>query len=223
MIAAGRVTVDGRVATPGDRADPATARIEVDGVPLPTRPGLVYWLVNKPPGPISTAADPHGRPTVMDLVPAGPRVFPVGRLDADSEGLLLLTNDGDLANLVTHPRHGVPKTYLVRVEGVPPPEALRRLVAGVELDDGPARAMSARVVDTLGDAALVEVVMGEGRKREVRRMLAAVGHPVTRLARTAIGPVRDAALRPGERRPLTIDEVRALYRAAGEAWEDGGA
>ncbi len=216
-IAAGRVTVDGVAASIGQKVDPETARVEVDGVPLPVRPGLVHYLVYKPVGVTSTAADPHAERVVTDLVPAEPRVFPVGRLDVDSEGLLLLTNDGELANLVTHPRYGVTKTYVVRVRGRPGRSVLRRLTAGVDLDDGPAAARSAKLVDRFAEEALVEVVMGEGRKREVRRMFDAVGHPVTRLVRTAIGELQDRALRPGEWRPLTADEVRALYAAAGHA------
>jgi len=193
-----------------------TSRVEVDGVPLPVAPGLAYYLAYKPVGVISTADDPQGRPTVVDLVPVFPRVYPVGRLDADSEGLLLLTNDGDLANLVTHPRYGVVKTYLALVDGVPTSEALRRLVRGVVLDDGVATVRSARLVDAQGGRGLVEVVMGEGRKRELRRMLIAVGHEVSELVRTSIGPLRDASLRPGTWRCLTIAEVRALYAAASD-------
>lgn len=213
MVRAGRVTVDGQPAHLGQKVDPATARVEVDGVPLPIRPGLVYYLVYKPLGVVSTASDPQGRPTVVGLVPAETRVYPVGRLDADSEGLLLLTNDGDLAARVTHPRHEVPKTYLARVAGSPGRKALRALTTGVELDDGPARALQARLVGQQGGEALVEVVMGEGRKREVRRLLAAVGHPVQALVRTAIGPLQDSTLRPGTWRHLTIDEIRSLYMA----------
>ncbi len=217
LIAAGRVTVDGVVAHLGQKVDPATARVAIDGVPLPVRPGLVYYLVNKPPGVTSTASDPHAARAVVDLVPAEPRVFPVGRLDVDSEGLLLLTNDGELANLVTHPRYGVTKTYVVRVAGTPDRATLRRLTAGVDLDDGPAAARAARLLDATGGEALVEVVMGEGRKREVRRMFDAIGHPATRLVRTAVGPLRDRELRPGEWRALAPAEVRALYEAAGRA------
>ncbi len=213
MVRAGRVTVDGQPAHLGQKVDPATARVEVDGVPLPIRPGLVYYLVYKPLGVVSTASDPQGRPTVVGLVPAETRVYPVGRLDVDSEGLLLLTNDGDLAAWVTHPRHEVPKTYLARVAGAPGRKALRALTTGVELDDGPARALQARLVGQQGAEALVEVVMGEGRKREVRRLLAAVGHPVQALVRTAIGPLQDPTLRPGTWRHLTIDEIRSLYMA----------
>ena len=215
MIKAGRVTVDGEPAHLGQKIDPVLAHVEVDGVPLPLRPGLVYYLVNKPPGVVSTTDDPHGRTTVVNLVPTGTRVYPVGRLDADSEGLLLITNDGDLTELVTHPRFGITKTYLARVQGHPGRSVMRQLTDGVELDDGPARAVSARPIDRIGDESLVELVMGEGRKREVRRLLEAVGHPVRRLVRTAIGPLRDRDLTPGEWRNLSIDEVRRLYAAAG--------
>jgi len=213
LIREGRVLVDGLLAHLGQKVDPETARVVVDGVPLPIRPGLVYYLLYKPVGVVSTASDPQGRPTVVGLVPPETRVYPVGRLDADSEGLIILTNDGDLAAHVAHPRHAVPKTYLARVEGSPGRKALRALTAGVDLDDGPARALGARLVGKQGGEALIEVVMGEGRKREVRRLLAAVGHPVQALVRTAIGSVHDATLRPGAWRDLTLDEVRSLYMA----------
>ncbi len=183
----------------------------MDGIPLPVRPDLVHYLLFKPPGVVSTASDPQGRPTVVDLVPAETRVYPVGRLDAESEGLIILTNDGELAEQVTHPRHRVTKTYVARVTGVPSAAALRRLVEGVELDDGPARAAEARLLDSLSAEALVEVVMGEGRKRQVRRMFDALGHPVQALVRTAIGPIRDQSLRPGKWRRLSVAEVRSLY------------
>lgn len=215
--------VDGETASIGQKVDPETARVTIDGLPLPTRPGLAYYLLFKPRGVISTASDPEGRPIVTDLVPAEPRVYPVGRLDSDSEGLLVLTNDGDLTNRLTHPRFGVEKTYTARVEGRPQAAALTRLEAGVELGDGPARAISAREIDAHGGEALIEVVMGEGRKREVRRMMAAIGHPVTGLVRTRIGPVVDRELQPGQWRHLEIEEVRALYSASGEPWEDASA
>ncbi|HSM02840.1 MAG TPA: pseudouridine synthase [Acidimicrobiia bacterium] len=215
MIRDGRVTVDGEPAHLGQKVDPSTARVLVDEVPLPIRPDLVHYLLNKPVGVVSTADDPHGRRTVVDLVPADTRVYPVGRLDADSEGLLIVTNDGDLTAVVTHPSHGVTKTYLARVAGDPGRAALDALTTGVDLDDGPAAAVSARVVDRFGGETLVEVVMGEGRNREVRRMFDAVGHRVLALVRTAIGPVRDTSLKPGEWRPLSTEEVRSLYRAAG--------
>ncbi len=214
MIKAGRVTVDGQRAHLGQKVMPESAVVEVDGVRLPVRPDLVYYLVNKPAGVVSTAVDPHGRPTLTGLVPKEPRVFPVGRLDIDSEGLILLTNDGDLTNLLTHPRHGVAKTYTVLVAGVPSAAEVQRLVTGLELDDGFAAAQSARLLDTIRNRAQLEVVMAEGRKREVRRMCDAIGYPVIRLFRTAIGPLRDPTLRTGQARLLTVEEVRSLYSAA---------
>ena len=217
LIRQGRVTVDGRPAHLGQKIDPAVAMVLIDGVPLPVRPDLVYYLLYKPLGVISTSDDDRGRTTVVDLVPDGERVYPVGRLDADSEGLLILTNDGDLTNQVTHPRHGVTKTYVARVTGVPDRTTLRRLVGGVELDDGPARAERARLLSTAGGEALVEIVMVEGRNREVRRLLASVGHEVISLVRTAIGPLRDPDLDPGSWRHLTMVEVRDLYGATGGA------
>ena len=193
----------------------------IDGVPLPIAPDLAYYAVYKPVGTVSTADDPQGRPTVVNLVPEGPRVYPAGRLDADSEGLMVLTNDGDLTLRLTHPRFGVHKTYVVLVKGIVEPGTLRRLTSGVELDDGPAAAVSARILDRSGDTSLVEVTMSEGRKRIVRRMFDALGHPVQRLVRTSIGPLRDASLSPGHCRRLTIEEIRALYQA-GEEVDDGG-
>lgn len=216
LISAGRVTVNGRVARLGDRVDPAVDRVEVDGIPMPVAPEHVTYLLYKPPGVVSTASDPEGRPTVVELVPSSPRVIPVGRLDYESEGLLLLTNDGDLVNAVTHPRFGVTKTYLVEVAGQPGPTALRQLRSGVELEDGVARAVAARMVARSPKRAQIELVMGEGRNREVRRMLEALGYPVLKLVRVAIGPLRDQTLRPGSWRQLDNNEVRKLYMAAGE-------
>ena len=213
MIRAGRVTVDGVAAHLGQKIDPSAARVEVDGVPLPVKPDLIHLLLYKPAGVISTASDPRGRRTVVDLVGGDARLYPVGRLDADSEGLIVLTNDGDLTEHLTHPRHGVTKTYLALVRGHPGGGALRALTEGVDLDDGPARAVSARLVDRSGTGSLIEVVMAEGRNREVRRMFDAVGHPVERLVRTAIGPLTDRDLKPGTWRRLTVEEVRSLYRA----------
>ncbi len=206
LIADGRVTVDGEVATLGRRVDPETARLAVDGVPISVRPGLVHYLLNKPAGVVTTASDPQGRPTVLDLVPSEPRVFPVGRLDAATEGLLLLTNDGELAHRLTHPSFGVDKEYLAEVDTPPTRGELRRLREGVELEDG--RTAPARV--TLVPPRAVRMVIHEGRNRQVRRMLDAVGHPVRRLVRTRIGPLTDRRLRPGEWRPLTPAEVRSL-------------
>lgn len=214
LIAAGRVTINGRRAILGDRVDPDIDRVEIEGVPLPLAPDLVTYLVYKPVGVISTTTDPRGRPTVVDLVPAEPRVWPVGRLDADSEGLILLTNDGELTNRVTHPRYGITKTYVALVEGAVSRRVLRRLEEGVELEDGIARALRARLLERSADRSLLELVMGEGRNREVRRMAEAVGYPVRRLVRTAIGPLRDPNLQPGAHRRLTPQEITALYRAS---------
>jgi 23S rRNA pseudouridine2605 synthase len=211
LIALGRVTVNGRRATLGDRIDPAFDRVEVDGGLVPLDPGLRYYAVNKPAGVVTTVRDPQGRPTVADLAPAGPRVFPVGRLDRESEGLLLLTNDGDLANRLTHPRYGVEKEYLAEVEGTPGDRTLARLVQGVPLEDGPARAVSARRVAGAKGRSAVRIVMAEGRKREVRRMLSAVGLPVHRLVRIRIGPLRLGNLAPGEVRALGPREIRDLF------------
>jgi len=221
LVRQGRVTADGAAATIGQRVDPETAVITIDGIPLPVKPGLVYLLLNKPAGVVSTAADPQGRRTVVDLVGAAERVYPVGRLDAASEGLVLLTNDGDLAHRLTHPRFGVDKTYTVLVAGRMAGDEVRRLATGVDLDDGPAAVRRVRVLDRRPDRTLLEIVMGEGRKREVRRMCTAVGHEVERLVRTAIGPLRDTRLPPGEWRPLTLDEVRSLYAAATEPRHHG--
>ncbi|MDP9005669.1 MAG: rRNA pseudouridine synthase [Actinomycetota bacterium] len=210
LVSAGRVTVNGEVAVAGRRIDPDRDLVAVDGVPLAVRPEVVLYLLNKPAGVVSTASDPHGRTTVVDLVPPEPRVFPVGRLDADTEGLLLLTNDGDLAFRLTHPSMGVEKAYLAKVEGTPSPAALRSLREGVELDDG--LTSPARVALTPPD--LLRLVIHEGRNRQVRRMCEAVGHPVLRLARFRIGPLADPTLRPGMWRPLTPAEIRALEQAA---------
>lgn len=214
LIAAGRITIDGRVAVLGDRCDPATERVEIDGSPIPVAPDLETWLLNKPDGVISTASDTHDRETVVDLIPTDTRIWPVGRLDADSEGLILLSNDGELTNRLTHPSFGVTKTYLVLVEGLPSRSDVRRLTDGVELDDGPAAAIRARIIDRSGDATMLEMVMTEGRNREIRRMAEAIGHPVRRLVRTAIGPLTDKTLSPGESRRLSPHEVTELYRSA---------
>lgn len=214
LIAAGRVTVDGEVAELGRRVDPETAKVEVDGVRVVVDPTRVYYLLNKPAGVVTTASDPQGRPTVVALVPPEPRVFPVGRLDLTTEGLLVLTNDGDLAHALTHPSRGVEKEYLVEVEGVPAPGVLRQLRTGVMLDDGPTAPARVSLLADRGDHAAVEIVVHEGRNRQVRRMCDAVGHPVRRLVRTRVGPVADRSLRPGEWRALRPDEVRGLYASA---------
>jgi 23S rRNA pseudouridine2605 synthase len=216
LVEGGHVRVNDRVARPGQRVDADRDHIAVDGVPISVRPGLVYYLLNKPTGVVSTADDPQGRPTVVGLVPDEPRVFPVGRLDVDTEGLLLLTNDGFLSHRLTHPSYGVEKEYLAKVEGTPSRGAVRRLREGVELDDGPTAPAQASLVAP----DLIRLVIHEGRNRQVRRMCEAIGHPVVRLVRHRIGPIRDRSLRPGSWRALTVDEVRALERAVQAAEAD---
>jgi 23S rRNA pseudouridine2605 synthase len=214
LIAAGRVRVDGDVATLGRRIDPLAVQVEVDGVLVPVAPGLVYYLLNKPDGVITTADDPQGRPTVMTLVPAEPRVFAVGRLDRHTEGLLILTNDGTLSQLLTHPSHGVAKEYVAEVTGgTPAPGALRSLRQGIELEDG----LTAPAEVGVLAPGVLRLVIHEGRNRQVRRMCSSIGHPVQRLVRTRIGPVRDPYLPPGQWRPLHPGEVRALAAAASPA------
>ena len=213
IIAAGRVSVNGEVAGLGRRVQVETDRIEVDGVPVGARPGLVYYLVNKPTGVVTTSSDTHGRPIVIDIVPPEPRVFSVGRLDADTEGLILLTNDGDLANMIAHPSHGVEKEYLAEVErGEVTASQLKRLRDGVELDDGPTAPAKVSQPET----GVLRIVIHEGRNRQVRRMCEAVGHPVRRLVRVRIGPISDRSLRPGEWRELSMEELRALTEAVAE-------
>ena len=214
LIAQGRVSIDERVAVLGDRVEPSTQRVLIDGVPIPIAPDLRTFLVNKPLGVISTADDPQGRPTLVEMVESDVRVWPVGRLDADSEGLILVSNDGELTNRVTHPRFGITKTYTVVVDGLPSKATVRRLVDGVELADGPAAAASARIIDRSNDTTMIELVMNEGRNREIRRMCDEIGHPVRRLVRTAIGPLKDRDLSPGSVRPLAAVEVAELYRAS---------
>ena len=219
LIAEGRVLVDGEVAVLGRRIDVETVLIEVDGAPVGVRPDLVHYLLNKPAGVVTTADDPQGRPTVVGMVPTEPRVFPVGRLDLDTEGLLLLTNDGELTHRLTHPSFGVEKEYVAEVLGEPSRGALRRLREGIELDDGttaPARAAPL-------DPSVLRLTIHEGRNRQVRRMCEAIGHPVVRLIRTRIGPLADRSLAPGAWRELTGDELRSLQRAvAGPGDRSGG-
>lgn len=213
LIAEGRVTVNDVVAELGARVDWERDRVAVDGIAIGVRPDQVYYLLNKPTGVVTTAHDPQGRPTVVQLVPTEPRVFPVGRLDADSEGLLLLTNDGELTHRLTHPSFGVDKEYLVWVQGTPSRGELRALRQGIELDDGvtaPAR------VAAVSDEVL-RITIHEGRNRQIRRMCDAVGHPVRRLVRVRIGPLSDSKLQPGAWRSLGLDEVRALSNATATA------
>jgi len=214
LIAAGRVTVDGRRAELGDKVDPRVAVIHVDGERIVTDADLVYLALNKPRGIVSTMSDERGRAGIGDLIGNLPqRVYHVGRLDTDSEGLLLLTNDGDLAHRLMHPSFGVAKTYLAEVPGPVPRAVGRRLRGGVSLEDGEARADAFRVVDAHGRSALIEIVLHEGRNHIVRRMLEEVGHPVQRLIRTAIGPIKLGDLRSGRWRRLTPAEIAALFRA----------
>jgi 23S rRNA pseudouridine2605 synthase len=209
LIKAGRVTVNGG---PGqlNTVVGARDRVEVDGREV-ARQRLAHVLLHKPAGVVTTARDPQGRPTVVELVPAEPRVVPVGRLDADTTGALLLTNDGDLAHRLAHPRYGVEKTYVVEVEGDPDEDALQRLRDGVELDDGRTAPARARRLA----AGRVELVLHEGRKHQVKRMLTAVGHPVTRLHRSAYAALTLDGLDPGAWRELTRAEVQELREAPG--------
>lgn len=215
LIATGRVAIDGQTATLGDRVDPMRQTVTVDGARISVDPELRYFALHKPVGVTTTLADPHAERDLTGFLPSGARVYPVGRLDRDSEGLLILTNDGDLANALTHPRHGVEKEYLAEVEGEPTAQHLAHLRRGVALDDGPAKALAARTVAAAGGRGAVRLVLAEGRKREVRRMLAAVGLPVLRLVRLRVGSLRLGDLPPGAVRELAPDEVTALYRAAG--------
>jgi 23S rRNA pseudouridine2605 synthase len=212
-----RVTVNGKVAKLGDKVDPATAEILVDGQRVITDTKLVYIAMNKPRGVVTSLDDEKGRTELADFLGQfDQRLFHVGRLDADSEGLLLITNDGELTNKLTHPSYGISKTYLAEVMGPLPRTVGRRLLAGVELEDGPARADAFKLVDALGKTAQVEIVLHEGRKHIVRRMMAEVGHPVTRLIRTAVGPIRLGDLRPGGFRHLSNAEIAALFKAVGD-------
>jgi 23S rRNA pseudouridine2605 synthase len=215
LIAAGRIQINGAVASLGDRVDPASDEVRVDGRRISVDPELRYFALHKPRGVTTTLRDRHAERDLTLLLPRGARVFPVGRLDRETEGLLLLTNDGSLAHRLTHPRYGIEKEYLAEVDRVPSKRQLARLRRGVELEDGVARAVDARSAGGSGDRGGVRLVMVEGRTREVRRMLDAVGLPVRRLVRTRVGPVRLGRMRPAELRELDPTDVRALYRVAG--------
>ncbi len=217
LIEEGRVSVDGeQVSEQGRRVDPQTAVVRVDGMRVNTRQDLVYLALNKPVGMVTAMSDPEGRPSVGDLVKGrSQRLFHVGRLDADTEGLLLLTNDGELGHRLSHPSYEVPKTYLAEVIGPVAREVGRQLREGVELEDGIVRVDSFRLVDSHVNRVLLEVVLHEGRKHVVRRLLAAVGHPVQRLVRTAVGPVKLGDQRSAKLRPLTSTELAALFEAVG--------
>jgi 23S rRNA pseudouridine2605 synthase len=200
----------------GMRVDPEDAVVTIDGVRLPVNPNTVVWLVYKPPGIITTTDDPQGRPTIRTLVPSDPPKNPVGRLDLHSEGLILMTNDGALANIVTHPRYGVPKTYRILVPQKVTRAQVQALAEGVQLEDGRAAAQSARIDSSSGERSVVELVLTEGRKREIRRMFAYLDIPIDRLVRIAIGPIVDRSLQPGSHRVLSVEEIRLLY-----AYESG--
>lgn len=217
LIEQGRVEVDGRVVREqGMRVDPLSANIRVDGERVPTAPDTVVLAFNKPRGVVTTMSDDLGRPCVGDyLGDRTERLFHIGRLDSDTEGLLLLTNDGVLAQHLSHPSHGVPKTYVALVPGPIPRDVGRRLREGIELDDGPAKVDSFGIVEATPNQALVEIVLHEGRNHIVRRLMEAVGHPVEELVRTQIGPIRLAQLRPGRYRAISGPELRTLYTAAG--------
>jgi 23S rRNA pseudouridine2605 synthase len=217
LIGAGRVEVDGEtVRRFGARVDPDHQVIRVDGKRIPAKPGLVYLAFNKPARVLTAMSDPRGRKTVSDFLgDRSERLFHIGRLDYDTEGLMLLTNDGELAHRLAHPSYEVAKTYLAEVTGPVPKDLGRRLMAGVELDDGAASADRFRIVDRSGNRALVEITLHEGRKHIVRRMLAAAGHPVSRLVRTDVGPIKLGNLKPGRTRELTTAEIGNLFAAVG--------
>jgi pseudouridine synthase len=226
MIRAGRVTVNGRVAVLGERLVPSVDRLELDGVPVRPPGERHYYAVNKPAGVITTSRDPRGRTTVLDLMGVAERVFPVGRLDVETEGLLIVTDDGELAQRLTHPSFGLPKVYVAEVAGIVRRGTLRRLVgSGIDIDgERPAVAVAANVLEVASGRSprsVVEITLHEGRNRVVRRMLEKAGHPVQRLVRTGVGPVRLGRLSPGTYRKLTADEVTALYRASEPPAEPG--
>ncbi len=213
LILEGRVEVDRQtVSVLGTRVDPQQQEIRVDGTVL-AKPRHVYYLVNKPMGVVSTNRDPEGRARVVDLVPSDKRLFAIGRLDRYSEGLIILTNDGELTNQLTHPRYGIAKTYRAKVVGFPTAETLEQLRKGVHLAEGMAQVASLTVRGRYPRGSDLEIVLTEGRNREIRRILAKVGHKVQQLRRTAIGPIRLGQLQPGEYRLMTFDEVRQLRRA----------
>jgi 23S rRNA pseudouridine2605 synthase len=216
LISAGRVRVNGQTARLGARVDPQHDVVALDGSQVPTAEGLAYLAIHKPRGLLATMADDRGRPCVGDLVTdLSTQLHHVGRLDADSEGLLLLTNDGALSHRLTHPSYGVTKTYLVEIEGVVARAATRALRDGVELDDGPVTVDSLDVVDSTSAHTVLELSLHEGRNHVVRRLFDHVGHPVTRLVRVAVGPIRLGDLKPGRRRHLQPGEIHALYRQVG--------
>jgi 23S rRNA pseudouridine2605 synthase len=218
LIEEGRVEVDGKIVVEqGMRVDPARAVIKVDGLRIATAPDHVYIALNKPRGVVSTMSDPEGRPSLQEYVgDRAARLFHVGRLDTDTEGLIILTNDGDFAQRLAHPSYEVPKTYLAEIEGVPDARALKRLRDGIRLDDGPVTFSRVKLLSSTADKALVTVTLHEGRNRIVRRTMDAIGHPVRKLSRTAIGPVRLGRLKSGELRELTREELGGLLDLTGQ-------
>ena len=216
LIAAGRVEINGKVVTEqGMRVDPERDTIRVDGSRIPPPRRHLYLVLNKPRGVVSTMDDPLGRPTLEQYVPRHQRLFHVGRLDTDTEGLLFLTNDGDFANKLAHPSHEVPKTYLVEVEGLLDNKTLRRLEKGLTLEDGPIKPDKVKLVSRAESRSMVQITLHSGRNRIVRRMFDSVGHPVRRLSRISIGPVRLGQLATGETRELTREELGALLDVIG--------
>ncbi|MDP1808445.1 MAG: pseudouridine synthase [Actinomycetota bacterium] len=215
LILRGLVRVDGQVVRElGVKVDPGTSTIEVMGKPINPGAQRNYLLLNKPLGYLTTVVDPFGRPTVMKLLPEGAAgLFPVGRLDLNSEGLLIMTDDGDLAYYLTHPKHKVPKTYVVVVRGLPNTDAIWKLRQGVDLEDGKTQPATVRIIDRGIGKATLEITIGEGRKRQIRRMCQAVGHHVLSLKRIAIGPIKLADLKPGQTRQLSRQELADLNRA----------
>lgn len=219
LIFEGRITVNGEVAILGRRIHPDSDLVEVDGVPVGVAPGLVHYLLNKPVGVVSTAADTHDRTVVIDLVPTEPRVYPVGRLDIETEGLLILTNDGELTHRLTHPSFGVEKEYIAELNGKPSRGDLRAWREGVELDDG----ITAPAKASLVAPHILRLTIHEGRNRQIRRMCDALGYRVRRLNRTRIGPLTDRTLKPGEWRQLEQSEVRQLEESTAKAPDESAA
>ena len=216
LIAEGRVEVNGKpVLEPGTRVDPERDTIRVDGSRIPPPRRHVYLVLNKPRGVISTMDDPEGRQTLTDYVPARPRLFHVGRLDTDTEGLLILTNDGDFAHRMTHPKFEVQKTYLVEVVGFTDNKTLKTLEKGLRLDDGPIKPDKVKLVSRTDTKSLLQITLHSGRNRIVRRMMDSIGHPVRRLSRIGIGPVKLGQLQIGQTRELTSDELGSLLDSVG--------
>jgi 23S rRNA pseudouridine2605 synthase len=223
LLRAGRVSVNGQVVSAmGTQADPERDHIEVDGQRIVLEVEPVYFLLRKPRGYLSTCYDPQGRKTVLELVPYIPGLHPVGRLDRDTTGLLILSNDGSFTQALTHPRHGISKTYVAQVRGRPTPTALQTLRSGVRLEGGLTLPAQVELLEKRADASVLALTIREGRNRQVRRMLEAVGHPVIRLERVSIGNLGAGDLAEGQYRSLTSDEVRNLLQGAGQVKGRGG-